>query len=339
MKQLLDHGADPNVATKDDAQTALHFVTDGRYHIVYNKWHEMIQKRTYAARLLLEAGADATAPADGDGLSPLHHACSSGFQGIVRLLLRAGADPTLADRDGFLPLHHACQTGHRNVVRLLIKAGADPTHANRDGSLPLHKACQNSRETIARLLIKEGADPTRADRDGFLPLHYACRYGSVDVVRFLIRACASDLACLHATANDLSTPLHCAAQKFCESRSPAASEADAESDAEADADADGASFSDSDSDTDDSDELDFANSEEAENYFRYGTYSSPVDYIDDDGEAEQVEIVKMLVQRGADPKALDADGRMPIAYARRFRFWELADVLKDCGGDDGFGTG
>ena len=42
---------------------------------------------------------------------------------IVRLLLEAGADPTIADREGVTPLEHARASGYADMVRLLEDAG------------------------------------------------------------------------------------------------------------------------------------------------------------------------------------------------------------------------
>jgi uncharacterized protein len=52
----------------------------------------------------------------GDG-GPAH-------QKIVRLLLDAGADPTIADRDGVTPLEHAHSSGYTAIVATLERAGA-----------------------------------------------------------------------------------------------------------------------------------------------------------------------------------------------------------------------
>ncbi len=38
---------------------------------------------------------------------------------IVRLLLAAGADPTLADRDGVTPLEHARRLGYRELESII----------------------------------------------------------------------------------------------------------------------------------------------------------------------------------------------------------------------------
>ena len=43
---------------------------------------------------------------------------------IVRLLVEAGANPSLADRDGVTPLAHAKKSGYSGMVRILSAAGA-----------------------------------------------------------------------------------------------------------------------------------------------------------------------------------------------------------------------
>ena len=50
----------------------------------------------------------------GDG-GPAH-------QDIVRMLLEAGADPSIADGDGVTPLAHARERGHQEMVELLERA-------------------------------------------------------------------------------------------------------------------------------------------------------------------------------------------------------------------------
>ena len=47
----------------------------------------------------------------GDGSSP--------YERIVRILLDAGADPTIADGDGVTPLQHARANGYETIARIL----------------------------------------------------------------------------------------------------------------------------------------------------------------------------------------------------------------------------
>ena len=46
------------------------------------------------------------------------------WQDIVRILLAAGADPSLPDTDGITPLHHATNRGYTEIAALLRSAGA-----------------------------------------------------------------------------------------------------------------------------------------------------------------------------------------------------------------------
>lgn len=80
-----------------------------------------------AVRLLLTSGIDLDHVNDlgwtclleivtlGDG-GPRH-------QQVARLVLDAGADPSLADRDGVTPLAHARQRGQQAIARLIEQAG------------------------------------------------------------------------------------------------------------------------------------------------------------------------------------------------------------------------
>ena len=65
------------------------------------------------------------------------------------------------------PLNDAAVAGHVEVMRLLLKAGANPNLAGEDGLGPLHSAAIGGRAEAARVLLDAGADPCRrASLDG-----------------------------------------------------------------------------------------------------------------------------------------------------------------------------
>jgi hypothetical protein len=78
MRRLLKSGRDPNVRGGVNGWPAL--------------MHAIHKDQKQAAEVLLEAGADPNAPGNG-GATPLILAAGYGNSGMVRLLLKHGADP------------------------------------------------------------------------------------------------------------------------------------------------------------------------------------------------------------------------------------------------------
>ncbi len=109
------------------------------------------------------------------GSTALHGACYWGQVAAARRLLAAGADPSAPTRDDFLqisPLGSAIATTPGipqpsddedvvlRLVRLLLEHGGDPNHARRDGMTPLHTAAWRGLGRVAQELLDAGADPT-----------------------------------------------------------------------------------------------------------------------------------------------------------------------------------
>ena len=105
---LLDAGADPDVASRNDQGVhPLHSAVAGRAFSI--------------ARRLVEAGADVDA-LQRDGFRPLHAAAQNGDELTVELLLVAGADPALAAGDGRIAADFAQEAGHSELAERLFLA-------------------------------------------------------------------------------------------------------------------------------------------------------------------------------------------------------------------------
>lgn len=146
MAELLSQGADPN--EKDAAGwSALHFAATRNAPEIVTR--------------LLEAGADPNGKLPRGGGTPLHGAVSARVDvGIVRELLRGGADPN-SEEWGNTPLYVAALLAEDpDVVRALLDAGADPTIRGRRG-FPADEARNNpairDSEVFERLRVG-GAD-------------------------------------------------------------------------------------------------------------------------------------------------------------------------------------
>lgn len=112
-----------------------------------------------------------------NGEWPLHPAAHDGHTGIVRLLLRHGAEVNSHNNSGMTPLHYAARNGQEKTVELLMEMGADLESKSHGQCTPLHEACDTKQETIIAILAKEGARFDQPKADGLYPYHVALHSG------------------------------------------------------------------------------------------------------------------------------------------------------------------
>jgi ankyrin repeat protein len=137
-------------------------------------------------RLLLDRGLDVDAR-DAFGDTPLHIAAfSQSSVELLTLLIDRGADPNAIDRAGYGPLDHAW---HKvDVAKALLARGSDPNGGpkTRWGNAyewsPITNAAYGGRLDVLRLLLDAGADISR-HREA-LPL--AAKHGQAGAVRVLL---------------------------------------------------------------------------------------------------------------------------------------------------------
>ncbi len=88
-----------------------------------------------------------------NGSTPLHLTSDAE---IARMLLDAGADPNCPDAVGAnTPLHVAVKGRHKDIVRLMLRSGADVSLANAAGKTPLNLAKDKEMKNI--LLRKDSS--------------------------------------------------------------------------------------------------------------------------------------------------------------------------------------
>ena len=98
-------------------------------------------------------------------LSPLLKlAVLSGAQPAVRIHVQRGVDLNATDGEGRSPLMLAALKGHIEICRLLLEAGADPTLVGRDGKDALTLALGNGRSGIGSM-IREYLSPSNGRED------------------------------------------------------------------------------------------------------------------------------------------------------------------------------
>ncbi|CAB0042776.1 unnamed protein product [Trichogramma brassicae] len=159
VEALLLHGADPNLADADGI-APLHVCA--REHCV-----------TDLALLLFELSNDEYQPVrvdapDGRGNTPLHYAVENRAQRrMMRLLLRAGADPNLANAKGSTPLHVICRRRSRYddlpIEKFLeacdkVEQPVQLDAQDKSGRTPLQWAVANICPRMVEVLLDRGAD-------------------------------------------------------------------------------------------------------------------------------------------------------------------------------------
>jgi ankyrin repeat protein len=115
-----------------------------------------------AAALLAGAAGHAFAgnvdePRKADGSTPLQWAVFNGDVSEARRLIKEGADVTAINYYGVNAMQLAADTANTELIALLLKAGADATSANADGETALHMVARSGNVEAAKLLLKAGA--------------------------------------------------------------------------------------------------------------------------------------------------------------------------------------
>ncbi len=118
---------------------------------------------------------------------PLLSAAKSGDVSALRELLNQKVDPNAADVDGSTGLHWAAYRADLGSLKLLISAGANPNAANQFGSTPLLLAAKAADSALVKVLLDNGADPSRAALDGETPLMVASRAARTETVQLLLQ--------------------------------------------------------------------------------------------------------------------------------------------------------
>jgi ankyrin repeat protein len=158
------------------------------------------------AKRLIKAGADVRA-SNAYGVNAMQLAADSGNTELIVLLLKAGADPDSSNADGETALHLVARAGDVPAAKLLLRAGAkvDPRETF-GGQTPLMWAVARRHPEMVELLASKGANvnargairdyqrvataESRAkslDRGGFTPLLYAARENCRECVEVLLK--------------------------------------------------------------------------------------------------------------------------------------------------------
>jgi ankyrin repeat protein len=124
------------------------------------------------------------------GGTPLHWAWYGATPSVIRLLLEAGADPTLRD-DEFrctpraFGICVAANWGLTDFVKRLLQLDPRLATIHEGRGTPLHEAARAGALAIIRVLVAAGADPHVRDADHLTPRDLAQRAGHHEAAALL----------------------------------------------------------------------------------------------------------------------------------------------------------
>jgi len=183
VKFLLEKGADVNVRSKDNGNTALHFAAARNY--------------TRIMPLLIDFHADIDA-VNNNGETALFIAAQAGMPDAVRVLLQHGADPDILNISGTTSLLTAIRASSTSskylqamdqIAELLIKSGASLDYKDRYRRTYLMLSAENGKENIIDMLL-EPSKHLINDKDvqGLTALMYAAKTKHHRAARSLVEA-------------------------------------------------------------------------------------------------------------------------------------------------------
>ena len=136
--------------------------------------HSVIKGSAQEVEDLLSLGA-ATDIQDSQRDQPLHYAASLALEGILRLLLRRGANINAKGRAGMTPLHMSLR--FPKIFKALLQADCATSAQDDQGDTPLHLALSSTlaytalKGSTVEKLILSGADVNVRNSAGITPFH------------------------------------------------------------------------------------------------------------------------------------------------------------------------
>ncbi|WP_281860185.1 ankyrin repeat domain-containing protein [Salana multivorans] len=248
----------------------------------------------YAAtlRVLVAGGVELDRPSGSERLTPLEMARERGYDRLSRVLERAADAGEIARPD--TELLAAAASGDADGVALALRAGADPEARDAQGRTALLLAAAEDHVATARLLVAMGASPDALDDRHDTPWLVTGVTGSVEMLETLLPA-DPDMSIRNRFGGIAVIP---------------ASERG---------------------------HVDYVR--------RVVATGIDVDHVNDlgwtalleavilgDGGPDHQEIVRILLDAGADPSIADRDGVTALQHARERGYAEIAGLLEGAGG-------
>ncbi|KAL8661554.1 MAG: hypothetical protein Q9202_005499 [Teloschistes flavicans] len=196
MEMLLDHGADWNIAKKDDI-TPLHVACHKPYRDLVSKMLAHISRKSDPLQFKCFLNRR-----NHKGKTALVDAAEMNRFNSIRTLLEYGAD-LVGDNSNFTALHYCVFRGHIEAVKVLLERRSKfppdvftrflNQQSTTNRRTALHDAAAKGHLEIAKLLMECGAEYLIYDKEQCTPLHIAIQKGHEDLAIQLVRYAETDV--------------------------------------------------------------------------------------------------------------------------------------------------
>ncbi|XP_022800157.1 ankyrin repeat and protein kinase domain-containing protein 1-like [Stylophora pistillata] len=158
VMHLLERGANP--LTKDnDGHDSLYLASSRDSDVL----DLLLSHVPDVSLLLLGFSVDSK---DATGTTPLMIAARNGNVQAVKGLINRGADPSLKDNDRWSSLHYAARCGDTDTIHLILTHVPDIESKTTHGVTPLMTAVCHSGVQGVKYLLERGANPLAKNNDG-----------------------------------------------------------------------------------------------------------------------------------------------------------------------------
>lgn len=185
VKNLLEHGANPNLKNKDEKAEAPLFYAC------------LEEEKVSLVDLLLKYGANPDEKnKDGNTLliETAKYESINNYEkkyekkeSIIESLLKHNANPNLKGYEGNTALHLACSNGYESIVKKLLEHNVNINIRNDGGDTAVMRAANNGYPEIVSLLIKNGASVNTQNNEGNTALMGAAELSSLETVKILLK--------------------------------------------------------------------------------------------------------------------------------------------------------
>jgi ankyrin repeat protein len=233
----------------------------------------------------------------------LLRAAKSGNNTILEFFLNSGADVNTIDNFGKISLHWGANKGNKEIVKLLLNAGANVNKESDLGDTPLHEAALSGNKDIVEDLLKAGAGVNAQNQWGHTPFYQAMSSYRAPIKRDIVELLLKHGADVNKADKYYgTTPLHWAASPLIKAKNKKDDKIIAELLLNAGAKA----------------SINQRN--------KWG--QTPLHVAAPSGNKE---IVKLLLDAGADVNAVDNNGKTPLRLAAEGGRKDVAELLREHG--------